>query len=105
MRTIQQRLERLEKMVGNRGLSEPDCICFPVQEQPRWDSLEEQQAADRLKCPLHGDRFFLRGFIYTSAWLLEKREVFLKYRGRQYLKAFYAHFTTRVAADQGHCTR
>lgn len=50
------------------------CICFPEDEQPFFCSPSEEQVADRVKCPLHGNRFRQPvPHLYVSAWLVEKQ--------------------------------
>lgn len=91
MRTIQQRLERIEKLMQNQGRHEADCICFPKKESPPLYTDDEVEAVNRLDCRIHGKHFCSRASVYPSDWLLRKREVHLKYHSEQYLKAFYAH--------------
>ena len=92
-RTILKRLEKLEKTLRIQRRFEPDCICFPGDECPRFHWLVEYNIADQVKCPLHGQRFRPQALYYVAAWLREKREARLQKRhSPQYRKAWYASF-------------
>ena len=78
------------------------CICFPddPEEQPFFQTNEDQERAANVQCPLHGKRFEPRYHIYVASWRW-KRE--LKYRwprlSAQYHKAWAASFPQTVQGD------
>jgi len=71
----------------------PDCTCFPANEQPSFCFPIEEEIADQIKCPLHGQRFRHQLHIYVSKWYREKSaEVFRQRMGKQHQKAWLASF-------------
>src|SRR5437588_10494976 len=59
-------LLRLQK-IGEVGKGSSECICFPEDEQPFFQTPEERDLAAGVQCPLHGTRFTPRFHIYVAA--------------------------------------
>lgn len=94
-RNLLARIENAEKVADSTlGLSYAGgCICFPKNEPPFFGLPVEEQVAAKIKCPLHGDRFKPRYFVYVAKWLREKLwEHLYSYHTEQYRKAWFASF-------------
>ena len=88
------RLEKAEKAITAHSTSSPDCICFPKDEQPFFCSIEEEEIASRLKCPVHGARFSQPIFhIYVPQWRRNSERKRRKRLSEQYRKAWEASFS------------
>jgi hypothetical protein len=93
MQSLLKRIERLEHAAKTLSYFSAECICFPQNEDPTFVFAIEVEIAKRLRCPLHGERFRPRAFIYASEWLREKRQAALwTHRSEQYRKAWFAGF-------------
>ena len=92
-RTLLNRINRAENAVEARSVVSPECICFPTRATPFVGFPIELEIAARVKCPLHGDRFQARSFIYVSKWLRAKLWKHLwSHHTEQYRKAWHASF-------------
>jgi hypothetical protein len=92
-RNVIQRIERAEEALKEKSLFSSDCICFPEKERPSFGFPIEMEIADRVKCPLHGQRFVPMFHIYVPIWLREKhRENLATYHSEQFRKAWFASF-------------
>ena len=79
--------------IGMTGEVPAACICFPEDQQPFFCSPSEELVADRVKCPLHGNRFKQPiPHLYVSAWLAEKQPVRRQRLSAQARKAWAASF-------------
>jgi len=88
-----KRIELLEQTLKERTWYSIDCICFRADEPPFYAFTLELVMLDRLKCPLHGDRFDpLRFHIYVSKWVREKIPRLVERKSEQYRRAWYATF-------------
>jgi len=98
MRTGQiKRVERLEQALKTRSWYSAECICFPPNDPPFYAFTLELMMLDRLKCPMHGDRFDpLRFHIYVAGWVREKIPRLVERKSDQYRKAWYATFPTNL---------
>jgi len=94
MPSIKNRLARLEQMAISRGAFDPNCICFPENEQPFVGSQVELDIAAQVMCPLHGERFKNKVVpLYVSKWLRDKIWDHLRSQhSPQYCKAWFASF-------------
>jgi hypothetical protein len=78
-RTLLRRIDRAEQAAIAQSKFSAECICFPPKkEAPAFSWPQEQEIAARVKCPLQGNRFVPRGFVYVSKWEREKRHVLLE---------------------------
>ena len=92
-RSLEIRIQRLERAAKAQSKFSPACICFPENEAPLFGCEVERDIAARVKCPLHGERFKPRFFIYVSAWLRAKLwEGLRSHHSEQYRKAWFASF-------------
>lgn len=91
-RSLLKRIEQIEQAGKAQGKFSSDCICFPAKEYPAFSWPAEQEQAATVKCPVHGDRFVPRMFIYVPKWEREKRHVLLERGSEQYRKAWQASF-------------
>jgi hypothetical protein len=83
---------RLQK-IGEAGKGSSECICFPEDEQPFFQTSEESDLAAGVQCPLHGKRFTPRFHIYVAAWRWKNEVKFQWPRlSAQYHKAWAASF-------------
>jgi hypothetical protein len=88
-----QRVKRLEQAMRDRFVSSSECICFPPHERPFYVFRIERLMLERLKCPLHGNRFKPFGlYIFMAAWLIEKLPRLVDRRSEQFRKAWFATF-------------
>jgi hypothetical protein len=81
MTTFRSRLDRIRRDLASYKQTAPttdevfrdDCLCFPGEEPPLFDCVEEVETAAAVKCPLHGERFkgTRETTIYRPAWLVE----------------------------------
>jgi hypothetical protein len=95
-RSLLKRIERIEQAGKAQGNFSSDCICFPAKEEPAFCWPIEKEIAASVKCPLHGDRFVSRMFIYVCKWAREKRHVLFERRSEQYRKAWLASFPSKL---------
>jgi hypothetical protein len=92
-RNLIQRIERAEEALKAQSFFSSDCICFPETERPSFGFPIEKEIADRVKCPLHGDRFTPLFHLYVPKWLREKLwERLLTNHSEQFRKAWFASF-------------
>ncbi len=92
-RSLIQRIERAEGALKEQSFFSSDCICFPEKEPPSFGFPIEMEIADRVKCPLHGQRFTPIFHIYVPIWLREKlRRNSAAHHSEQYRKAWFASF-------------
>jgi len=93
-RTLEKRIERVERALKAKQVFAPECICFPANERPFVAFQVELKMAIALKCPLHGARFKPPKFqIYVSKWLRDKRwQLLWTHYSEQYRKAWFATF-------------
>ena len=92
-RTLLNRIKRAEDVAEARSIVSPQCICFPKLEPPFVGFPIELEIAAKVKCPLHGDRFKPRYFIYVSKWLRAKLWKHLEsHHTEQYRRAWFAGF-------------
>jgi len=83
---------RVQK-IGEARKCSAECICFPEDEQPFFQTSEERDLAAGVQCPLHGTRFTPRFHIYVAAWRWENEVKFRWPRlSAQYQKAWAASF-------------
>jgi hypothetical protein len=88
-----KRIEQVELTSKSKSSFPAECTCFPEKERPSFHWLVELEAAAKVKCPLHGERFKPTGMIYVAGWLRKKREWFIATRrSPQYQKAWRASF-------------
>ena len=88
-----KRIEQAEIALRAQSKFSQDCICFPEREQPSFGFPIEMEIADKVKCPLHGDRFKSLFHIYVPIWLREKIWNHLTtHHSAQYRKAWFAGF-------------
>jgi hypothetical protein len=90
IKSLARRIELAERVVAERAKFSEDCICFPGPEPPSFTSDEEQEAAHRVKCRLHGDRFQNHFHLYLAPWRIERIAMEWKNRNAQYKKAWLA---------------
>jgi hypothetical protein len=92
---IVKRIERAEAATSKNRPSRDshDCICFPENERPFFLYEEVEVVATRVKCPIHGERFFRVPHLYIPDWRREV-EVGLNWpnRSEQYRRAWNASF-------------
>ena len=91
-RSFLKRIEQAEIALKAQSMFSQDCICFPGKEQPFFGFPIEMEIADKVKCPLHGDRFKALFHIYVPIWLREKLWNHLTTHSEQYRKAWFAGF-------------
>jgi hypothetical protein len=92
-RTLLKRLENLEEAAEAQSRLSPRCICFPDKEPPFFCDPDEEEAAARVKCPLHGERFKRQQFfIYVASWMRAKEPARRQRLSSQYRKAWDATF-------------
>ena len=97
-KSFQRRLEELshgvDHLIKKRCGISSACICFPESEQPRFFHEKEQEIASRLKCPIHGERFYrLQQFwVYQPLWLRTSRYLNHFSLSEQYQRAWTATF-------------
>jgi len=91
--TLNNRLSKLEK-TKRQVSAEADCICFPPEEPPHLELQPEIEAANAVRCPLHGKRFSrLAPTIYRVIRLpahLDRAS--WSWRSPQYIRAMDASF-------------
>jgi hypothetical protein len=77
-------------------LAYSQCICFPADEPPDLDLREEIEAAQAVKCQLHGDRFRqLAPQMYRAIKVpVHLDSGWRAWRSPQYVKAIDASFTS-----------
>jgi hypothetical protein len=90
IKTLARRIAVAERVAAERTKFSADCICFPGPEPPSFISNEQQEAAHKVKCPLHGDRFPKHYHLYRAARHLERIVIDWKNRNAQYKKAWLA---------------
>jgi hypothetical protein len=92
-RNVIQRIERAEEALKEQSLFSSCCICFPEMERPSFGFPIEMEIADRVKCPLHGNRFTPLYHLYVPKWLREKLwEQLSSFHSEQFRKAWFASF-------------
>jgi hypothetical protein len=74
IKSLDRRLVLAERAVVQQKSSE-HCICFPAKELPFFNSVEDQEMAHRVKCPLHGDRFRKLFHLYIAPWRKERAKI------------------------------
>jgi hypothetical protein len=96
-RNVIQRIERAEEALKEKSFLSSGCICFPEKERPSFGFPIEMEIADRVKCPLHGDRFTPLFHLYVPKWLREKFwERLTTNHSEQYRKAWFASFPSEL---------
>ena len=102
-RRLLQRISRLENALRQKGIFGAECICFPEREPPTFPSLEDENTAAKLKCPLHGQRFWIPEIhISVPVWLEAKLPEHLwTAHGEQYRKAWFATFPRELWPPPG----
>lgn len=90
IRTLARRIALAERVAAGRTKFSGDCICFPGPEPPSFTSNEQQEAAHRVKCALHGDRFPKSFHLYLAPWRIERIETEWENRDAQYKRAWLA---------------
>ena len=101
IRTLARRIALAERVAAERFKFTGDCICFPGPEPPSFTSNEQQEAAHRIKCPLHGDRFPRALHLYMATWRIERIVTEWKNRNAQYKKAWLASGLPPLGSDPG----
>jgi chorismate mutase len=101
IRTLARRIELAERVAAARSKSTENCICFPGPEPPSFTSDEQQEAAHRVKCRLHGDRFPKAFHLYMAPWRIERIVTEWKNRNDQYKKAWLASGLPPLGSDAG----
>jgi hypothetical protein len=88
--TLARRIALAEHAVVVHEKSSKNCICFPAKEPPFFSSVADQEVADRVKCPLHGDRFRKLSHLYVPLWRKERERIRRKICSVQFKKAWLA---------------
>jgi len=100
-RRIEKLSQRLNMLAATQSTYSPGCICFPKGACPLVGFPVLQEIAFCVKCPLHGDRFVNRPFVYVGEWMREKQHrvqtnptssFFRGKNPKQYIKAYLATF-------------
>jgi hypothetical protein len=93
--TLVTRIDKVEKAVMGtaHGTCSSDCNCFPEDEQPFFCSIEEEEIASKLKCPIHGTRFTQPIFrVYVPQWRRNSEPERRQRLSAQYRKAWELSF-------------
>jgi hypothetical protein len=88
--TLARRIELVKRVAAGRTRSSEDYICLPGPEPPSFTSNAQQEAAQRVKCALHGDRFPKHFYLYIAPVRIERIAMEWKNRNAQYKKAWLA---------------
>ena len=92
IRTLLKRIEQAEQALKTQSVFSADCICFPEEEPPFFCFPAEEEAAAKVKCPLHGNRFKQPIFrIYVAKWRRESELIRRQQLSSQYQKAWFAN--------------
>lgn len=101
MRTLESRVQTLERKTNGQSKFSAACICFPDNEWPAFASEVERDIATKMECPLHGKRIIVRfSRLYLPAWRREAIRRWPSFRSAQFQKAWNASFP----ADLWPCT-
>ena len=91
--TLKNRLSKLEQ-TKRQVRAEEDCICFSPEEPPHLELQPEIEAAQAVRCPLHGERF--KNMAPTIFRVIRRPahldRAFWSWRSAQYIKAMEASF-------------
>jgi hypothetical protein len=88
LKNLARRIELAERAAVAQSQLSENCICFPAKEPAIFDSDEQQEAAYRIKCPLHGDRSQKLSYLFRAPWRKEREAIARKNRSAQYKKAW-----------------
>ena len=90
IKSLDRRLVLAERAVILHEKSSEHCICFPAKELPFFNSIEDQEMAYCVKCPLHGDRFRKLFHLYIAPWRKERAKIGRKNSSPQFKEAWRA---------------